>query len=135
MATAATLFDWRELARSGIGVPIIMLAVLAMVILPLPPIALDILYTFNIALSLIVMMAVFYVLRPLDFAIFPTVLLLTTLLRLALNVASIRVVLLNGHTGSLAAGKLSQSFGDFVIGVNYAVGVVVSAILTIINFG
>jgi len=134
MATAATLFDWRVLARSGIGVPIVMLAVLAMVILPLPPIALDILFTFNIALSLIVTMAVFYVLRPLDFAIFPTVLLLTTLLRLALNVASTRVVLLNGHTGSHAAGKVIESFGEFVIGGNYAVGVVVFAILTIINF-
>jgi len=110
------------------------LAVLAMVIVPLPPLALDVLFTFNIALSLIVVMAVFYVLRPLDFGIFPTVLLLATLLRLALNVASTRVVLLHGHTGSHAAGKVIESFGEFVIGGNYAVGVVVFAILTIINF-
>jgi flagellar biosynthesis protein FlhA len=134
MAAASTTFDFRALLRSGLGVPVGVLAVLAMVILPLPPIALDVLFTFNIALSLIVVMAVFYVLRPLDFGIFPTVLLLATLLRLALNVASTRVVLLHGHTGSHAAGKVIESFGEFVIGGNYAVGVVVFAILTIINF-
>ena len=105
-----------------------------MVILPLPPLALDVLFTFNIALSLIVVMAVFYVSRPLDFGVFPTVLLLATLLRLALNVASTRVVLLHGHTGSHAAGRVIESFGEFVIGGNYAVGVIVFAILTIINF-
>ncbi len=134
MAAASTTFDFRTLLRSGLGVPVGVLAVLAMVIVPLPPIALDVLFTFNIALSLIVVMAVFYVLRPLDFGIFPTVLLLATLLRLALNVASTRVVLLHGHTGSHAAGKVIESFGEFVIGGNYAVGVVVFAILTIINF-
>jgi flagellar biosynthesis protein FlhA len=120
--------------RSGVGVPIGVLAVLAMIILPLPPLALDVLFTFNIALSLVVVMAVFYVLRPLEFGVFPTVLLLATLLRLALNVASTRVVLLHGHTGSHAAGQVVQSFGEFVIGGNYAVGVIVFAILTIINF-
>ncbi len=120
--------------RSGIGVPIGVLAVLAMIVLPLPPLALDVLFTFNIALSLVVVMAVFYVLRPLEFGVFPTVLLLATLLRLALNVASTRVVLLHGHTGSHAAGQVVQSFGEFVIGGNYAVGVIVFAILTIINF-
>jgi flagellar biosynthesis protein FlhA len=134
MAGTASALDFRALLRSGIGVPVGVLAVLAMVVVPLPPIALDVLFTFNIALSLIVVMAVFYVLRPLDFGIFPTVLLLATLLRLALNVASTRVVLLNGHTGSSAAGKVIESFGEFVIGGNYAVGVVVFAILTIINF-
>ncbi len=134
MASDSTTFDLRSLVRSGIGVPVGVLAVLAMVIVPLPPIALDVLFTFNIALSLIVVMAVFYVLRPLDFGIFPTVLLLATLLRLALNVASTRVVLLHGHTGSHAAGKVIESFGEFVIGGNYAVGVVVFIILTIINF-
>src|SRR5512138_3766685 len=134
MAAASTTFDFRALLRSGLGVPVGVLAVLAMVVVPLPPIALDVLFTFNIALSLIVVMAVFYVLRPLDFGIFPTVLLLATLLRLALNVASTRVVLLHGHTGSHAAGKVIESFGEFVIGGNYAVGVVVFAILTIINF-
>jgi flagellar biosynthesis protein FlhA len=133
-SAAATTFDLRALLRSGIGVPVGVLAVMAMVILPLPPLALDVLFTFNIALSLIVLMAVFYVLRPLDFGIFPTVLLIATLLRLALNVASTRVVLLHGHEGSHAAGKVIQSFGEFVIGGNYAVGVVVFAILTIINF-
>lgn len=126
--------SWRELLLRGIGVPIGLLAVLAMVILPLPPLALDILFTFNIALSLMIMMAVFYVRKPLDFAIFPTILLLATLLRLALNVASTRVVLLHGHSGTAAAGHVIESFGEFVIGGNYAVGIVVFVILTIINF-
>jgi flagellar biosynthesis protein FlhA len=134
MAAAITTPDLRSLLRCGIGVPIGVLAALAMVILPLPPLALDVLFTFNIALSIIVVMAVFYVARPLDFGMFPTVLLLATLLRLALNVASTRVVLLHGHTGSHAAGKVIESFGEFVIGGNYAVGVIVFAILTIINF-
>jgi flagellar biosynthesis protein FlhA len=112
----------------------LILAMLAMVVVPLPPIVLDALFTFNICLSLIVMLAVVYVMRPLDFAVFPTVLLLTTLLRLALNVASTRVVLLNGHTGTGAAGKVIEAFGQFVVGGNYAVGIVVFAILVIINF-
>jgi flagellar biosynthesis protein FlhA len=124
----------QRLLRSGIGVPVGVLAVLAMVILPLPPVALDVLFTFNIALSLVVVMAVFYVARPLEFGVFPSVLLLATLLRLALNVASTRVVLLHGHTGTGAAGKVIESFGEFVVGGNYAVGVVVFIILTIINF-
>src|SRR5688572_22281322 len=115
----------RDVLRSGIGVPIGVLAVLAMVVLPLPPLALDVLFTFNIALSLVVVMAVFYVSRPLDFGVFPSVLLLTTLLRLALNVASTRVVLMHGHTGTHAAGQVIHSFGEFVVGGNYAVGVVV----------
>ncbi|HMA12005.1 MAG TPA: flagellar biosynthesis protein FlhA [Steroidobacteraceae bacterium] len=114
--------------------PIGILAMLAMVVLPLPPLALDILFTFNIALSLVVLMAVFYVPRPLEFGVFPSVLLLATLLRLALNVASTRVVLMHGHTGHGAAGKVIESFGEFVVGGNYAVGVVVFIILTIINF-
>lgn len=133
-ATAPNKLDLKALLRSGVGVPVGVLAALAMVILPLPPMALDVLFTFNIALSLIVVMVVFHVARPLEFAIFPTVLLLATLLRLALNVASTRVVLLNGHTGGHAAGKVIASFGEFVIGGNYAVGVIVFAILTIINF-
>jgi flagellar biosynthesis protein FlhA len=136
MATAptSTMPSLRDLLRTGIGVPVGVLAVLAMVILPLPPIALDVLFTFNIALSLVIVMAVFYVSRPIEFGVFPTVLLLATLLRLALNVASTRVVLLNGHTGPQAAGHVIQSFGEFVIGGNFAVGVVVFVILTIINF-
>ncbi|HEU4487005.1 MAG TPA: flagellar biosynthesis protein FlhA [Povalibacter sp.] len=134
MSSTAPALNIAALVRSGIGVPVGVLAVLAMVVLPLPPIALDVLFTFNIALSLVIVMAVFYVSRPLEFGVFPTVLLLATLLRLALNVASTRVVLLHGHTGSHAAGKVIQSFGEFVIGGNYAVGVIVFAILTIINF-
>src|SRR5262245_43819158 len=124
----------RDIIRSGFGVPVGVLAVLAMVVLPLPPLALDILFTFNIALSLVVMMAVFYVARPLEFGVFPSVLLLATLLRLALNVASTRVVLMHGHTGTGAAGQVIESFGHFVVGGNYAVGVVVFIILTVINF-
>ncbi|HEX4268363.1 MAG TPA: flagellar biosynthesis protein FlhA [Steroidobacteraceae bacterium] len=139
MSTAATttspnLPTWRELLRAGIGVPVGVLAVLAMVILPLPPMALDVLFTFNIALSIIIVMAVFYVSRPIEFGVFPTVLLLATLLRLALNVASTRVVLLHGYSGPQAAGHVIQSFGEFVVGGNFAVGVVVFIILTIINF-
>lgn len=134
MVSAAPPLNLGSILRSGLGVPIGVLAVLAMLVLPLPPIALDVLFTFNIALSLVIVMAVFYVARPLEFGVFPTVLLLATLLRLALNVASTRVVLLHGHTGSHAAGKVIESFGEFVIGGNYAVGIIVFAILTIINF-
>ena len=105
-----------------------------MMILPLPPVILDVLFTFNIALSLVIVMAVFNVRRPLEFAIFPTVLLLVTILRLALNVASTRVVLMHGHEGSHAAGKVIAAFGEFVIGGNFAVGAVVFIVLTIINF-
>ncbi len=125
---------WRDLLRAGIGVPVGVLGVLAMVILPLPPMALDVLFTFNIALSIVIVMAVFYVARPIEFGVFPTVLLLATLLRLALNVASTRVVLLHGYSGPQAAGHVIQSFGEFVVGGNFAVGVVVFIILTIINF-
>ncbi|HZT04192.1 MAG TPA: flagellar biosynthesis protein FlhA [Steroidobacteraceae bacterium] len=125
---------WRDLLRAGIGVPAGVLGVLAMVILPLPPLALDVLFTFNIALSIVIVMAVFYVARPIEFGVFPTVLLLATLLRLALNVASTRVVLLHGYSGPQAAGHVIQSFGEFVVGGNFAVGAVVFIILTIINF-
>ncbi len=111
-----------------------LLAVLAMIIVPLPPIALDVLFTLNIAASLVVLLAVIYVKRPLEFSIFPTVLLLVTLARLALNVASTRVVLLNGHEGHDAAGQVIASFGAFVVGGSFAVGIIVFAILTIINF-
>jgi flagellar biosynthesis protein FlhA len=134
MAAAAPTLSVRHVLRAGIGVPVGVLAVLAMVVLPLPPFALDVLFTFNIALSIMIVVAVFYVARPIDFGVFPTVLLLATLLRLALNVASTRVVLLHGHAGPGAAGKVIQSFGEFVIGGNFAVGVIVFVILTIINF-
>ncbi len=134
MATEAATLSLRDIARNGLGAPILLVMMLAMVIVPLPPIALDMFFTFNITLSLAILMVTVYALRPLDFGVFPTVLLVTTLLRLALNVASTRVVLLNGHTGTAAAGKVIESFGDFVVGGNYAVGLVVFSILVIINF-
>lgn len=118
----------------GLGTPVLLLVLLGMVVIPLPPWLLDVLFTFNIALALIVMLMVVYTRRPLDFSVFPTVLLVATLLRLSLNVASTRVVLLNGHTGTDAAGRVIESFGEFVIGGNYAVGLVVFTILVIINF-
>jgi len=123
-----------NLGGLGLGAPVLLIVLLAMLVLPLPPFALDVLFTFNIALSLIVVLAAVYTLRPLDFSVFPTVLLITTLLRLALNVASTRVVLLEGHQGTDAAGRVIEAFGEFVIGGNYAVGLVVFAILVIINF-
>ena len=124
----------REMSRNGLGAPMLLVAMLAMMVVPLPPIALDMLFTFNIALALVVLMVTVYSLRPLDFGVFPTVLLIATLLRLALNVASTRVVLLEGHAGAGAAGKVIEAFGAFVVGGNYAVGLVVFAILVIINF-
>ena len=114
--------------------PILLMAMLVMLVIPLPPLALDVLFTFNIALSLVVILVAVYTPRPLEFAVFPTVLLVATLLRLALNVASTRVILLDGHTGTDAAGNVIQAFGDFVVGGNYAVGLVVFLILVIINF-
>lgn len=119
---------------NGLGTPLVMLLMLAMIVLPLPPLGLDVLFTFNIALSIIVLMAAIYATRPLDFAVFPTVLLISTLLRLGLNVASTRVVLLNGHTGTGAAGNVIEAFGDFVVGGSYAVGLVLFSILVVINF-
>ncbi|HXF07209.1 MAG TPA: flagellar biosynthesis protein FlhA [Candidatus Acidoferrales bacterium] len=118
----------------GIGTPLVVTLMLAMVVLPLPAPLLDLLFTFNIAMSLVVLLATVYVLRPLDLGIFPSVLLITTLLRLAMNVASTRVILLHGHEGGDAAGKVIEAFGHFVIGGNYAVGLVVFAILVIVNF-
>jgi len=120
--------------RNGAAAPVVVLAILAMVIVPLAPIVLDALFTINIALSLVVLLAVVYVRRPLEFSIFPSVLLMVTLLRLALNVASTRVVLMHGHEGGAAAGHVIESFAQFVIGGSYAVGIVVFAILTIVNF-
>jgi flagellar biosynthesis protein FlhA len=124
----------QRIVRAGLGVPLLVVLMLAMMVVPLPPFLLDVLFTFNIMLSLLVLLVAVYALRPLDFAVFPTVLLLTTLLRLALNVASSRVVLLNGHTGTDAAGHVIEAFGKFVIGGNYTVGLVVFVILVIINF-
>ena len=114
--------------------PIFIVMVLSMMVLPLPSFALDLLFTFNIAMALMVMMVAANLVRPLDFAAFPTVLLITTLLRLSLNVASTRVVLLEGHTGPGAAGHVIESFGHFLIGGNFAVGLIVFAILVVINF-
>lgn len=119
---------------TGLGVPLLLLVMLAMMMVPLPPLALDILLTFNIALSVAILLTVIYVGRPLDFAVFPTILLVVTLLRLALNIASTRVVLLHGHTGTAAAGKVIEAFGEFVVGGNYAVGLIIFGILVIINF-
>ncbi|HID44548.1 MAG TPA: flagellar biosynthesis protein FlhA, partial [Chromatiaceae bacterium] len=124
----------RALHGSGLGTPILLVIMLSMMVLPLPPWALDVLFTFNIAIALMVILVVLYTHRPLDFAVFPTVLLVATLLRLSLNVASTRVVLLEGHNGTGAAGKVIQAFGEFVVGGNYAVGLIVFAIITIINF-
>lgn len=118
----------------ALGAPILVVLLLAMMVLPLPPFALDFLFTFNIALSLVVLLASVYIRKPLDFGVFPTVLLVATLLRLALNIASTRVVLMFGHNGPGAAGHVIEAFADFVVGGNYAVGLVVFAILIIINF-
>jgi flagellar biosynthesis protein FlhA len=118
----------------SLGAPVFIVMVLAMMVLPLPPFALDLLFTFNIAMALMVMMVASQMVRPLDFAAFPAVLLVTTLLRLSLNVASTRVVLLEGHTGAAAAGKVIESFGHFLVGGNFAVGLIVFAILVVINF-
>ena len=117
-----------------LAVPLAMLLMLAMLLLPLPPLLLDLLFTFNIAMALVVLIVAGYTVKPLDFAVFPSVLLVTTLLRLSLNVASTRQVLLHGHTGTDAAGKVIESFAQFLIGGSFAVGIIVFAILTVINF-
>ncbi len=122
------------LPLSRLAGPVLVLLILAMMVLPLPTLALDILFTFNIAMAVIVLLAALNAIRPLDFSIFPTVLLLTTLLRLSLNVASARIILLKGQNGTDAAGKVIESFGNFLVGGNYAVGLVVFVILVIINF-
>ena len=114
--------------------PLLIVMILSMMVLPLPAFALDVLLTFNIAISIMVLLVAMYTRKPLDFAVFPTVLLVTTLLRLSLNVASTRVVLLQGHTGPDAAGKVIEAFGHFLVGGNYAVGIIVFIILTLINF-
>ncbi len=124
----------QSIGRGNLSIPILLLALLGMMILPLPAFLLDAFFSFNIALSIVVLLVAVYSLRPLDFAVFPTILLIATLLRLALNVASTRVVLLKGHEGGDAAGKVIQAFGEVVIGGNYAVGLVVFIILIIINF-
>src|ERR1700757_3183021 len=114
--------------------PILICMILGMMILPLPPFLLDLLFTFNIAMSVMVLLVNMYTMKALDFAAFPAVLLFSTLLRLSLNVASTRVVLMHGHTGPDAAGKVIEAFGHFLVGGNYAVGIVVFVILIVINF-
>ena len=137
MATSTLVLDQptnRGNFLTGLGTPAVMLMMLAMIVLPLPATALDFLFTISIALSIMVLMASVYATRPLDFGVFPTVLLLATLMRLALNVASTRVVLLNGHTGTDSAGRVIEAFGEFVVGGSYAVGLVLFTILVVINF-
>ncbi|WP_037989591.1 flagellar biosynthesis protein FlhA [Tepidiphilus margaritifer] len=138
MAGERALIDWRTWFVPAklrlLAAPVFIFIVLAMMVLPLPPFALDLFFTFNIAMSVVVLLVAMYTVRPLDFSVFPTVLLVTTLLRLSLNVASTRVVLLHGHTGPDAAGRVIESFGHFLVGGNMAIGIVVFVILVIINF-
>lgn len=124
----------KKAGLKGLAGPVLIVMILAMMVLPLPPFLLDILFTFNIALAIMVLLVAMNTTKPLDFAAFPTILLITTLLRLSLNVASTRVVLMEGHTGPDAAGKVIESFGHFLVGGNYTVGIVVFAILVVINF-
>lgn len=118
----------------GMAMPIVIVLILAMMLLPLPAFLLDLLFTFNIAISLMVLLVSVYTKRPLDFAVFPTVLLISTLMRLSLNVASTRVVLINGHNGTSSAGKVIEAFGEFLTSGNFAVGLVVFFVLVVINF-
>lgn len=128
------VFNFNNIKHFNFGILILIISMLAMTILPLPPFLLDLLFSFNIALSLIILMVCVYVGRPLEFSIFPTILLVTTLLRLTLNIASTRVVLLHGHQGPSAAGQVIRAFGEVVIGGSFVVGMIVFAILMIINF-
>jgi flagellar biosynthesis protein FlhA len=130
----STRSNAKMMTQRVLGIPFMLLMVLGLMTLPVSPVVLDIFFTFNIALSIVVLLVSIYVLRPLDFAVFPSIILVATLIRLALNVASTRVVLLYGHEGGDAAGKVIEAFGEVLIGGNYAVGFIVSAILMIINF-
>ena len=126
--------DLSKFELSGLGLPLLVLLILTMLIIPLPAFMLDLLFTFNIMVALIILMVAINSEKPLDFSAFPAILLVATMMRLGLNVASTRVVLVKGHEGSDAAGKVIQAFGDFVIGGNYVVGFIVFIILMIINF-
>ena len=134
MTRESSLRSAKALWNGNLSIPILLLMLLGMMILPMPPILLDAFFSFNIALSIVVLLVSVYTMRPLDFAVFPTILLVSTLLRLGLNIASTRVVLLEGHNGGDAAGKVIQAFGEVVIGGNYTVGIVIFIILVIINF-
>lgn len=134
----ATSLSFRQVIGSPniaqMAAPLLIVLILSMMVLPLPTLVLDVFFTFNIAMSVMVMLVALYTTKALDFSVFPSVLLVTTLLRLSLNVASTRVVLLEGHTGPDAAGKVIEAFGHFLVGGNYAVGIIVFIILTVINF-
>ncbi|NVM86749.1 flagellar biosynthesis protein FlhA [Variovorax sp. SG517] len=132
MRLPARFFPGSQL--KGLAGPVLIILILSMMVLPLPPFLLDLLFTFNIAMSVMVLLVSMYTMKALDFAAFPAVLLFSTLLRLSLNVASTRVVLMNGHTGPDAAGKVIEAFGHFLVGGNFAVGVMVFIILVLINF-
>lgn len=121
--------QWQILAG-----PVLIMMILAMMVLPLPPLVLDAFFTFNIVLSLMILLVTMFNQNTLEFSAFPTVLLFSTLLRLALNIASTRVILMDGHTGPAAAGHVVEAFGHFLVGGNFAIGIVVFAILIIINF-
>ncbi|KGD71873.1 flagellar biosynthesis protein FlhA [Tatumella morbirosei] len=125
---------WSEVEWQVLAGPVLILMILAMMVLPLPPFVLDLLFTFNIALSVMVLLVAMFTRKTLEFAAFPTVLLFATLLRLALNIASTRIILLQGHTGAAAAGKVVEAFGHFLVGGNFAIGIVVFVILVVINF-
>ncbi|MFZ8915661.1 MAG: FHIPEP family type III secretion protein, partial [Pseudomonadales bacterium] len=135
---AANLSDYRQIFMrfdpSALGIPALVLLILSMLILPFPPFLLDLLFTFNIILGLVILVVAINTFKPLEFSAFPATLLLATMLRLGLNVASTRVVLVNGHEGTDAAGKVIAAFGEFVISGNYVVGFIVFGILMIINF-
>ncbi len=136
LATYFNRFDPAQIKQitSGLGAPVVLLAIMGMIILPMPAFLLDILFSFNIALSLVIILVSVFTKKPVDFGLFPFILLIATVLRLALNIASTRIVLLEGHEGGDAAGKVIEAFGAVVIGGNFAVGIVVFAILLIINF-
>jgi len=134
VSAAATMTSGHTRGAASYAAPLLIILILGMMILPLPPLLLDLLFSFNIALGMVVLLAASYTIKPLEFAAFPTILLLTTLMRLSLNVASTRVVLMHGHTGPDAAGKVIEAFGHFLVGGNFAVGLVVFTILVVINF-
>lgn len=128
------IIDFKQIRSVNLGSAFLIIAMLLMIVIPLPPFILDLLFTFNITLSLLILMACVYVVAPLEFSLFPTILLVTTLLRLTLNIASTRVVLLHGHEGPHAAGEVIRAFGEVVIGGNFVVGMIIFVILMIINF-
>ena len=133
-ATKIPLKQVSFFANLDIGISIGIVGILMIMIIPLPTAILDILLAFNITLAILIILVTVYAVRPLDFSVFPSLLLITTLFRLSLNIASTRLILLNGHSGSLAAGKIIKSFGSFVVGGNPTVGLVVFVILVVINF-